>query len=259
LTARDLQTTRLELKNGTGAKELAREVRSLLTQEGFNVVAIGNHMDFGLEQTIISHRPEAEPVARVLARKFFPEARLQSAEKLPQQVDVRVSLGHDRGSGPTPAAQAGEAPSAISGAIIPAAVARPGAGVKEAAPADASASAPPAKTAVAPPTFLASGELTQVRIELKNGNGAQDQARELRSRLSVEGFTVVGIGNHIDFGLEQTVITYRPEAARVARVLGQKFFPGAELRESQRLSPQADVRVSLGRDLLPGPLAQASL
>jgi hypothetical protein len=80
--------------------------------------------------------------------------------------------------------------------------------------------------------------------------------------LTLEGFTVVGIGNHIDFGLEKTIIAYRPEAAQVAETLSKKFFPGAilEVKEDERFSAQAAVRVSLGRDLIPGPerLAQAA-
>jgi hypothetical protein len=91
-----------------------------------------------------------------------------------------------------------------------------------------------------------------VRIELKNGTGFYHQAREWRSRLFLEGFTVVDIGNHIDFGLQETVIAYRPEAKRVAQALSQKFFPGAKLEEDIMLSPISDVRVALGRDLIGG-------
>jgi len=93
-------------------------------------------------------------------------------------------------------------------------------------------------------------DLEGTRIEVKNGNGIQDQARETRSRLFLEGFNVVDIGNHIDFGLDDTVISYRPESAKVARALVQKFFPGAKLEEGGKVSPGADIRVSLGRDQL---------
>ena len=106
--------------------------------------------------------------------------------------------------------------------------------------------------------FLTSLELHETRIELKNGNGVQNLARNARRLLALEGFTVVSIGNHLDFGLEQTIIAYRPEAARVAQALSHKFFPEAILQEDGKTSPQADIRVSLGRDLLnhPKPLAQ---
>jgi len=101
--------------------------------------------------------------------------------------------------------------------------------------------------------FLTSRELLETRIELKNGNGAQNLARNARTRLSLEGFTVVAIGNHIDFGLEETTIAYRPEAARVARVLAQKFFPEAKLKANGKTSRGADIRVSLGRNLAAAP------
>jgi tetratricopeptide (TPR) repeat protein len=93
-------------------------------------------------------------------------------------------------------------------------------------------------------------DLVITRIEVKNGNGSQDQARELRTRLCLGGFTVVGIGNHIDFGLEDTVIAYRPESAKVAQALAQKFFPAAKLEKGGKLSRGADIRISLGRDQL---------
>ena len=99
---------------------------------------------------------------------------------------------------------------------------------------------------------LSVDQLLDTRIELKNGNGVQNQAREARSRLLSEGFTVVSIGNHIDFGLEKTVIAYRPEAVQVAEVLSQRFFPGANLEKEDNISRGVDIRVSLGRDLMPG-------
>ncbi|MEJ2093144.1 MAG: LytR C-terminal domain-containing protein [Syntrophobacterales bacterium] len=105
---------------------------------------------------------------------------------------------------------------------------------------------------------LTAVELLDTGIELKNGNGAKDFARIMRRRLSSEGFTVVGIGNHIDFGLEETIIAHRTKAARVAQVLAQKFFPGAKLEANGDISPRADIRVSLGRDMIPsrGQLAK---
>jgi Tfp pilus assembly protein PilF len=106
--------------------------------------------------------------------------------------------------------------------------------------------------------FLTSLELHETRIELKNGNGVQNLARDARRLLALEGFTVVSIGNHLDFGLDQTIIAYRPEAARVAQALSHQFFPEAILQEDGKTSLHADIRVSLGRDLIADnrPLAQ---
>ena len=41
------------------------------------------------------------------------------------------------------------------------------------------------------------------------------------------------------FGVEQTVIYYRPEAERVATSLNKKFFPGAEVEPAPRLAGSA--------------------
>jgi Flp pilus assembly protein TadD len=155
-----------------------------------------------------------------------------------------ISPAQPSSSGPSPARVASSTPEATparAAAVAAAAV----------APVPKRASAGPAATAtVRKPrvTVLTATDLEDTRIEVKNGNGIQNQAREARSLLALEGFTVVGIGNHIDFGLEDTVIAYRPEAKKVARALVRKFFPSAKLEEGGKTSAGADIRVSLGRD-----------
>jgi thioredoxin-like negative regulator of GroEL len=95
LTAEDLINTRIELRNGSGFKDVARQNRTLLTREGFNVVAIANHIDFGKERTVINYRPGAEKVAQALCDRFFPGAELRLQDNLSGEVDVKVILGHD--------------------------------------------------------------------------------------------------------------------------------------------------------------------
>ena len=68
--------------------------------------------------------------------------------------------------------------------------------------------------------------------------------------LSQEGFYVAHIGNHWDFGAEKTVIYYRPDAEKVARNLGNRFFPHCQLEQSARLPKGMAVKVLLGKDLL---------
>jgi hypothetical protein len=221
LTATDLEDTRIEVKNGNGIQNQAREARSLLALEGFTVVGIGNHIDFGLEDTVIAYRPEAKKVARALVRKFFPSAKLEEGGKTSAGADIRVSLGRDQ----------------LSDQHIAATPHEIDAGHKQA-------------TSPTLPDYLTAQELNQVRIELKNGNGITGQAWEMGGHLALEGFRVVNIGNNKDFGLEKTVIVYRPEAARVAQVLYKRFFPKANLQEEGTLPPWTDVRVSLGRDLI---------
>ena len=258
LTAAELLNTRIELKNGNGVPDQARETRSLLTIEGFTVVDIGNHIDFGLEETVITFRPEAARVAQVLAQRFFPGARLEQWGKVSPQADVRVSLGHDRLAGPHLAGDPRPAFSVKSSAAPSPVQTAPEVHLSQAT--SGARPTPPQSASSVPP---AGQEIYQVRIELRNGNGVKGQARQMRSCLTLEGYTVVGIGNHRDFGLEQTVIAHRPDAARAAQALAKKFFPQAilEPQEEGKLPPGTDIRVSLGRDLRPGQgaLAQAGL
>jgi Tfp pilus assembly protein PilF len=223
LTVLDLGGTRIELKNGNGVQDQARETRRRLSLEGFNVVDIGNHIDFGLEKTVIAYRPESAKVAQALAQKFFQGAKLKKEGKLSAGADIRVSLGRDYVGDQNIAA----APHKIDEGHLQAA-------------------SPPA----ALPDYLTVQELSQVRIELKNGNGVKGQAWDIGGHLALEGFRVVNITNYKDFGLQKTVIAYRPEAARVAQALYKKFFPEANLQEEGTLPPWTDVRVSLGRDLI---------
>jgi Tfp pilus assembly protein PilF len=246
LTALELHGTQIELKNGNGIHDRARELRSLLFLEGFTVVGIGNHIDFGLEETIISYRPEAKRVAQVLAQKYFPGAKLKEGGNVSQVADIRVSLGRDR------LADLGiirvHLATYVERGIDPFS----GSFTVATKPSEKVIKAEATPPTANPPIYLTAQELNQVRIELKNGTGFYHQAREWRSRLYLEGFTVVGIGNHIDFGLQETVISYRPKAKRVAQALSQKFFPGAKLEEDIMLSPISDVQVALGRDLILG-------
>jgi Tfp pilus assembly protein PilF len=220
LTVLDLEGTRIEVKNGNGIQDQARELRSRLSVEGFTVVGIGNHIDFGLEDTVISYRPESAKVAKALAQKFFPGAKLEKDGKISPGANIRVSLGRDL---------AGEQNFAATAPVMD--------GVRK------QASSPVASL----PDYLTAQELN-LRIEIRNGNGVTGQAWEAGSQLALEGFRVVNIANNKGFGLERTVIAYQPEAARLARVIYKKYFPKADLQEEATLPPWTDVRVSLGRD-----------
>jgi len=250
LSVSDLLGTRIEIKNGNGRHDDARLTRTRLALEGFNVVSIGNHLDFGLEDTIIAYRPESFRVAKTLAAKYFPGAKLQVDDTLSPLADIRISLGRDRLGGPNMARGPEEgqwaresAPPSVPDARIIRAQEKDSPGLGHQKP-----SALPAAT----PDFLTARELSQVFIDLRNGNGVPGQARETRELLAAEGFLMVSIGNHVDFGIEKTLIAYRPAAARVAQVLAKKFFPEAMLQEQATLPTWMDVQVLLGRDLIPG-------
>ncbi|MFW6123362.1 MAG: LytR C-terminal domain-containing protein [Thermodesulfobacteriota bacterium] len=249
VTALDLWETAIELKNGNGVQNCARDLRSRLDDEGFNVVSIGNHVDFGLEKTIIAYRSEAAPVARMLAQKFFPAAKLEAGGKTSPQVDIRVSLGHDLPVAQDSRYQPRQETAANEPSPQAPAAPEPTVPLKKAAQADPPSAPPTAATKAPEPATARAPHL--MRVELRNGNGVPGQARKMRKVLRGEGFKVINIGNCKDYGLEETVIAYRPEAAGIAQTLSQKFFSGAHLKEKGDLPFWLDIRVLMGLDMIP--------
>jgi hypothetical protein len=264
--AKELQSG-IEVLNGTSAKNLARQTRARLKEEGFKVVAIGNYRNFGAENTIIYYRPEAEKVARALSTKFFPKSRLEIGEKFAKNADIKVVLGNDQQAptarvdksaltapkiaADTAASKPQSPPAAVTAAPAPVAAQTP-----KTAPIPASVqkvAAAPAKTAPqksGPKPYLTAAELESMNIEIRNGSGVHNLAHMARSMLSAEGFSVTRIGNHIDFGTEKTIIFYRAGAEKMARNLRSRFFSNSPMEKSDKLAADVSVKVLLGKDLL---------
>lgn len=274
LTCAELVGTGIEVRNGTPAPHLAHEVRTMLRQEAFTVVRIGNYRDFGVEKTIIYYRPEAQRVARTLQTDLFPMASLEQTEGLYGKVAVKVLLGRDilenqdlmallNGEEAPPATAT---PAADQRLAEPAPVAPPAPARQEpqTAPQEKSAPAPasvaqtraPAPQAAEP---LTAAELEYVPIEVLNGTRTPNLARHTRTLLDLEGFSVARIGNYINFGAKKTIIYYRPEAHRVAQALSQTLLPGASLEPSTQLRQNIAVQILLGADLLERPQVMARL
>jgi hypothetical protein len=272
----------IEVRNGTRSKNLAHQTRSLLREEGFTVAKIGNHIDFGATKTVIYYRPEAETVARSVA-KIFPGAELAPSTKLKKGMDIKVLLGHDLLENPQFMARLYEGrPTAAPVAKTPPAtdklltagtqVERPTTGPPEpprviptkAGPQQQPAPAKAKEVATPPPPSptprpLTVAELVGTPIEIRNGTWTKNLAHQTRSLLQEEGFTVAKIGNHVDFGAIKTVIYYRPEAETVAQALARKVFPEAELESSLKLKKGMDIKILLGADLLQRPQLMARL
>ena len=119
--------------------------------------------------------------------------------------------------------------------------------------ASAAKSAKTKVSAAAPAKGPAPAKRLQSGIELANGSGAKNLARRTRTLLKKEGYKVVSIGNYRDFGAENTIIYYRPEAEKVARALSAKLFPQAYLEVGKKFAKNANIKVLLGKDLLPAP------
>ncbi|MHB8069266.1 MAG: LytR C-terminal domain-containing protein [Desulfobaccales bacterium] len=263
LAAAKLAQSGLEVVNGTSARDLARHTRSMLVEGGFKVVKIGNYKDYSAEKTVIYYQPGSEEVARVLSAKFFPKASLETGEKFARGADIKILLGRDfsnpeaLASDPAPAAEkvaagVGSGHPAMKPAA-PAAAPAP-APAKAPAPASLPVAAAPTPKAAPPETrnqaYLTAAELENTGIDIRNGTPAPDLAHRARTMLSQEGFNVVHIGNHIDFGAEKTIIFYRPGSEKVARNLSAKFFPQSQVEQSAKLPGDVAVKVLLGKDLL---------
>jgi hypothetical protein len=261
LTAEERETTGIEVRNGTRTKNLARLTRALLSQEGFNVTKIGNHIDFGAGATVIYYRAGADKVARALNSEIFPEASLEQSSKLKKGVAIRILLGHDLLDQPQIMARlTGEE----MGPFQPAVAAKTSKSGPQPQPTVSKETTTPVSLAapaeIATPTgHLTAAELIGTLIEIRNGTRSQNLAHRARSLLSREGFRVGIIGNHIDFGAETTVIYYRAWAEKVARVLNSEIFPGAQLTPSSRLNQGMAIKVVLGRDLLDRPQLMSRL
>ncbi len=277
----------IEVRNGTRTKNLAHLTRALLSQEGFNVTQIGNHIDFGAGATVIYYRAGAEKLARTLNLEIFPEAKLEQSARLNNGVAIKVLLGQDLLNQPRvmtrlTGEKLAESPPAVNAKALAAgpqpqsaASKEPAAPVIVAAPAKAGpdkpqiqavalAARPTAKNQASAETTTPKGPLTAAElmatlIEIRNGTRSQNLAHQARSLLSREGFSVGIIGNHIDFGAETTVIYYRAGAEKVARALNSEIFPGAQLTPSSRLNQGMAIKVVLGRDLLDRPQLMSRL
>jgi hypothetical protein len=125
--------------------------------------------------------------------------------------------------------------------------------------AEAPAPGGPQAASRTPQASLTAAERVDTAIEVRNGTWTKNLARQTRSRLCQEGFTVVMIGNHVDFGATKTIIYYRPEAEKVARAVGAAVFPPAGLEPSLKLKKGTDIKILLGADLLERPQLMARL
>jgi hypothetical protein len=258
-----------------------------LSQEGFNVSQIGNHIDFGAEATVIYYQAGAEKLAQALKFEIFPEAKLEQSARLKNGVAIKVLLGHDLLNQPRVMARLtgeklAESPPTVNAKVLAAGPQSQSAASKEpAAPvivapqakagpdkpqiqaaalaARPRANKPASAEPAAPKRLLTAAELMDTLIEIRNGTRSQNLAHRARSLLSREGFNVGIIGNHIDFGAETTVIYYRDGAEKVARALTSEIFPGAQLTPSSRLNKGMAIKVLLGRDLLDRPQLMSRL
>jgi hypothetical protein len=93
-----------------------------------------------------------------------------------------------------------------------------------------------------PRALITVRKLMETNIAILNGNGIDNLGHFTRSRLHLEGDSVVTINNFSNFGVDRIVIYYRLDAERVATTLNKKFPPGGDLSR-----PPGWLKVSISR------------
>ncbi|MFZ5467653.1 MAG: LytR C-terminal domain-containing protein [Pseudomonadota bacterium] len=95
-------------------------------------------------------------------------------------------------------------------------------------------------------------EPSGLTLEISNGNGRSGMAAMVRDVMRGKyGEQVPHITNADSFAYPRTQILYRPQAAALARRLAERLGVDAELREVAVDAGRTDVKVILGRDVLP--------
>jgi len=225
------------------------------------------------DRAVYAQRPEPAPPAARATLAPTPKTPVPQAPapvaakpKTPAQAaspDVSAGQLASQPPAPIPAPVAAKPPAPAPAPAPVAASPRPEARKQAVAAPKALAAAAPGpapQAAPRPPQApLTAAELADTAIEVRNGTWTKDLARNTRSLLQQEGFTVAMIGNHVDFGAAKTVIYYRPGTERVAGAVARKLFPRAELETSATLKRGMDIKILLGADLLQGPQLMARL
>jgi len=187
--------------------------------------------------------PAAPPVASARPAQPGPGAAAPKAAPATRP-ENKPAIAAKAGAGKKPAEQ--PVPAGRPGAMAPKPV-KPAAAA--AVPLGPAARPPRAPTARQEP--LRAVELAGTAIEIRNGTPTRHLARRTSTRLAREGYHIRWFGNHRDFGAAKTVILYRPEVARVARVLSSSFFAGADYQMTASLRRGTDIKIILGADLVP--------
>jgi tetratricopeptide (TPR) repeat protein len=116
------------------------------------------------------------------------------------------------------------------------------------------APAAPVAAIAAPPAAALIDANTQ--LEIRNGNGVTGMARALAGTLGGAEMLVVRLTNEKGFGVQRTRVEYQPEFREAAERLAARF--GAARAVQVDDVSRADVRLVLGRDLVPVKLARTA-
>ena len=88
----------VEVRNGVGVRGVAEQMRTYLRSKGYDVVAVGNHPSFDVEQTIVVDRIGNPAIAQQVAASLgLPPERIQQDVRSEFHLDASVILGKDYG------------------------------------------------------------------------------------------------------------------------------------------------------------------
>lgn len=90
--------------------------------------------------------------------------------------------------------------------------------------------------------------LSDVRVEVSNGNGVVGFARKFSAQLRADEITVTRITNHRPYSVTKTDIHYDPRFEDAARTLMQQFKLTGRIVATQTPRARANIRIVLGQD-----------
>lgn len=88
----------VEVRNGVGVPGVAERMRTYLRSKGYDVVGVGNHPSFDVEQTIVVDRIGNQEIAQQVAASLgLPPERIQQDVRSEFHLDASIILGKDYG------------------------------------------------------------------------------------------------------------------------------------------------------------------
>ncbi len=113
------------------------------------------------------------------------------------------------------------------------------------------ASDEPARTAEASTAQDPTQNVTNVGVEISNGNGASNMARNVGRYLKEKGFNIVRLTNADHFNYPRTTLMHKPGCEDASRELAGQLPETLTVKEVQKLDrPTVHMKVLLGKDLV---------
>jgi Flp pilus assembly protein TadD len=93
--------------------------------------------------------------------------------------------------------------------------------------------------------------LSNVGMELSNGNGVNNMAKNMGRYLNEKGFHIVRLTNADNFKYRKTTLLYKPEFNEASRELAEQLPDVPALQEVKQFDrPNIGMKIVLGRDLV---------